>query len=85
VGSWLALDRMRERDRNGNVIIGKAIPVGTAETVVFNETDDVVALLGVSDMIVVRTGQITFVAHKSRIDQIRSLVEQVGIDHPDLL
>lgn len=85
VGSWLALDRMRPRDRDGNVIIGDAIAVESAESVVYNETGDVVALLGVSDMIVVRSGDITFVAHKSRIDQIRTLVQQVGVDHPELL
>lgn len=85
VGSWLALDRLRPNDRHGNVVVGTAVPVDSAETVVYNETDDVVALLGVSDMIVVRSGNITFVAHKSKIGQIRNLVQQVGLEHPDLL
>ena len=41
--------------------------------------------LGVSDLVVVRSGPVTLVAHKSRLDQIRTLVREVGGDHPDLI
>ena len=85
VGSWLALDRLRRRDAEGNVILGDVVAMDTTETVVFNDTDGVIATLGVSDLVVVRSGPITFVAHKSRLGQIRALVQEVAGDHPDLM
>jgi len=39
----------------------------------------------VSDLVVVRSGAITFVAHKSRLGQIRNLVQKVSVEHPDLV
>jgi len=85
VGSWLALDRLHERDRDGNVVKGTVLSLDTAETIVVNDEPGVVATLGVSDLVVVRSGAITFVAHKSRLGQIRNLVQKVSVEHPDLV
>lgn len=85
VGNWLALERLREPDREGNVKVGKVIAVDSSESVIYNEADGLIATLGVSDLIIVRSGSVTFVAHKSRINQIRNLVQQVGREHSDLI
>ena len=85
VGSWLAIDRLRQRDRDGNVMIGDVVALETAESVVYNDAEGIVATLGVSDVVIVRSGPVTLVAHKSRLNQIRSLVQQVGHEHPDLI
>jgi len=85
IGSWLALDRLRDRDHEGNVLVGEALCLDTAETIVFNEAPGVVATLGVSDLVVVRSGPITFVAHKSRLAQIRNLVQKVSRERPELV
>lgn len=84
VGNWLALDRLRDRDREGNVKVGEVIAVDSSETVIYNEADGLIATLGVSDLVIVRSGSVTFVAHKSRVNQIRNLVQQVNSEHPDL-
>jgi mannose-1-phosphate guanylyltransferase len=85
VGSWLALDRLRTRDRDGNVVIGDVIPMDSAEVIVFNDAEGLIATLGVSDLVVVRSGPVTLVAHKSRLNQIRNLIQQVGVEHADLI
>lgn len=85
VGSWRAIDRLKSRDRDGNVRVGSVSLLDTVETIVYNEGDGLIATLGVSDLIIVRSGPVTLVAHKSRIDQIRTLVKQVGRDNPDLV
>jgi mannose-1-phosphate guanylyltransferase len=85
VGSWLALDRLRDRDHEGNVVVGRSLCVDTAETIIFNEAPGVVATLGVSDLVVVRSGGITFVAHKSRLAQIRNLVQRASVEYPELV
>jgi mannose-1-phosphate guanylyltransferase len=85
VGSWLAIDRMRPRDREGNLVVGRVEALDTAETIIYNEADGLIATLGVSDLVIVRSGPVTLVAHKSRIGQIRNLVGQVGRENPDLI
>jgi mannose-1-phosphate guanylyltransferase len=85
VGSWLALDRLRARDHEGNVVVGEALCQDTAETIVFNDAPGIIVSLGVSDLVVVRSGPITFVAHKSRLAQIRTLVGKVAHEYPELV
>jgi len=77
VGSWLALARLKKMGAEHNVIIGQAFPMHSFDLTIYNETDDLICALGVSDLVIVRTGQITFVAHKSRIDEIRDLTERL--------
>ena len=85
VGSWLALDRLRTRNHEGNVRMGEVLCMDTAETIVLNDTEGLIATLGVSDLVVVRSGPVTLVAHKSKLNQIRSLVQQVADDYPDMV
>ena len=47
---------------------------------VYNESDDLVCTFGVSDLVVVRTDQVTFVAHKSRIPEIKNLIDHLKSD-----
>jgi len=77
VGSWLALGRLKKGGAAHNVIIGQAYPLHSFDLTIYNETDDLVCALGVSDLVIVRTGNITFVAHKSRIDEIRELTDRL--------
>ena len=53
------------------------------ELTVYNESDGLIAALGVSDLVIVRSGNITLVAHKTKVDELKSLLKQVGLlkDH----
>jgi hypothetical protein len=64
--------------------VGQVIAVDTSESVIYNEADGLIATLGVSDLVIVRSGSVTFVAHKSRVNQIRNLVQQVSSEYSDL-
>ena len=78
VGSWLALDRIKKRDPDHNVIIGNTINLGTFESIVYNDSDGLIATLGVSDLIIVKTDQIVMVAHKTQIGEIKKLLGKFG-------
>jgi len=80
IGSWLALERIKERDRMNNVIIGKAQTLATYETTVVNDGPGVIATLGVSDLVIVRTGDIVFVAHKTKAQDIKELLNKFASD-----
>jgi mannose-1-phosphate guanylyltransferase len=73
VGSWSALHRLREKDESGNIVVGEHLGEDTKETIVFSESG-LVGTLGVSDLIIVRTNDVTLVAKKSRYADVRKLV-----------
>lgn len=80
IGSWLALERIKERDRMNNVIIGKAQALATYETTIVNDSPGIIATLGVSDLVIVRTGDIVFVAHKTKAQDVKELLQNFTLD-----
>lgn len=77
IGNWNALDRYKERDSDNNVVIGPAITSGSYEITAYNDTEGLVACLGVSDLVVVRTADVTLVVHKTQTSNIKNLLSQV--------
>jgi mannose-1-phosphate guanylyltransferase/mannose-6-phosphate isomerase len=80
VGSWNALDRYKDRDSENNVSIGETALHEVFETTIVNDTEGLVACLGVSDLVVVRSGEITLVAHKTKVGQIKELLTRLEQD-----
>jgi len=80
VGSWLAMDRIHERDRSSNVSLGDVILEESFENIVVNDADGVIACLGATDLVIVRTGEIVMVAHKTRVADVKDLLATLGND-----
>ncbi len=76
VGSWSALERIKERDKGNNVILGKAEAMNTYETTIVNEGGGIIAVLGVSDLVIVKTDDIVFVAHKTKVQDVKELIHK---------
>ncbi len=74
VGSWNSLERYKDRDSENNVLIGEAIALETFETTVYNDADGIIACIGLSDLVVVRSENITLVAHKTKASQVKELL-----------
>ena len=81
VGSFLALERALCADAGGNVALGRCLAIGSRRNVV-DAGDGLVALLGVEDLVVVRTGDVTLVTTKARSDEIKQLVAKLGETGP---
>jgi mannose-1-phosphate guanylyltransferase len=79
VGSWLSMERLQERDERGNVARGGVLNVNTENTITVCE-DGLVATLGVSNLLIVRTGSTTLVCRKDRVGEVGKLVEEIGRD-----
>ena len=77
VGTWDAVGRTRIRDGNGNVVVGPADLVDTTNTIAWSEQGGIVTF-GVDNLVVVRTGDVTFVAHRDRTAELKQLLEQVS-------
>jgi mannose-1-phosphate guanylyltransferase len=75
VGSFAALARTRPADARGNVVLGEGITLDAARNIV-DAGDGLVALVGVDDLIVVHTGDVTLVCRRDRAEEIKQVLEQ---------
>ncbi|MEW5993862.1 MAG: mannose-1-phosphate guanylyltransferase [Candidatus Zixiibacteriota bacterium] len=82
IGGWRALERYKDVDRDNNVIVGQAVPVETYECTIFNAGDGLVATFGVSDLVIVRADNITFVAHRTRVADVKDVLARLK-EHED--
>jgi mannose-1-phosphate guanylyltransferase len=78
IGSWNSLERYKERDSDNNTVSGSAVLHETYECTVHNDADGLIACLGISDLVVVRSGDIILVAHKTKVGQIKELLAKLN-------
>lgn len=77
IGGWRALERYKEMDRDHNVVIGDVVMVETYETTVYNNSEGIITTLGVSDLVIVRTDNITMVAHRTKAAEIKKILDKL--------
>ncbi len=77
VGSLEALARHNPNDEAGNVKLGDVHLSNAKRCIVDNKTSGLVALLGVEDLIVVRTGDAVLVARRDQAEKVKKLVEEI--------
>ena len=76
VGSWSALWDIQNKDDQGNVIQGDVITVKSQNNYVFSESR-LVSLLGVDNLVVIETKDAILVADKSKVQDIKKIVESI--------
>lgn len=77
VGSWEAIARTREADVDGNVTLGNVRAVDTRGSIVYQEGDGHVVLLGADDLIVVQTPKTTMILPRSRAGDLKTLLARL--------
>mgnify|MGYP002039434871 CR=1 FL=1 len=80
VGEWPAVARHHEADASGNVARGESVILDSTGNIVFSDEGHLVALLGVQDLIIVRTADATLVCRKDQAQNIKELVKAVGVE-----
>lgn len=83
IGSWKALERIFGKDEDGNLLKGNVIALNTQGTIA-DAGERLVALIGVEDLIVVDTDDITFVCHKDKTDLVRELLKEIRSQKKDM-
>ena len=79
IGSWAALWDALPKDDNGNSLTGDVIAQDTENTLV-RADNRLVATLGVKDLVVIETKDALLVAHKSKVQNVKNVVEQIKSD-----
>ena len=77
VGSWSELADLLHQDEAGNVVDGVPVLIDTRNSFI-SVPDKLVAVIGVSDLVVVDTEDALLVCPKSRAQDVKKVVETLG-------
>lgn len=80
VGAWSSLWDVSERDEDGNVVKGDVATKDTKNSLLISE-HRLVAGVGIEDMVVVETADAVMVAHKSRAQDVKEIVEGLKLNN----
>lgn len=78
IGSWEALAEVTPADEAGNNVIGDVI-VHNADHCYLRSEHRMVAVVGVSDLVVVETADAVLIAHKNSSQDVKKIVEQLNV------
>ncbi|HEX8112977.1 MAG TPA: sugar phosphate nucleotidyltransferase, partial [Kofleriaceae bacterium] len=78
VGSWAALRALRGTDGDGNTAAGTAVIIGGTGNVAIGDGDTLIAMVGVSDLVVVQSGDAILVLPRSEAQDVRKIVEALS-------
>ena len=77
VGSLATLDGVIEADENKNLILGQSLTIDTSGCTLIAEGNNVVATIGLKDMVVVHTEDATLVLPKARAQEVKAIVSML--------
>ncbi|OLV16312.1 mannose-1-phosphate guanylyltransferase [Deinococcus marmoris] len=83
LGDWNALERLLKGEGE-NVAVGRHVGLDTGGAILYTTNgDDLIATIGLEDVVVVRANEVTLVVRKDRTQDIKRVVQQLK-EHPDL-
>src|SRR6266404_973589 len=74
VGSWQAVAHYFKKDEHSNAANGALTAFDSSDNIIFNDGETTIALLGVHNLIVVRTGDAILICHRHQAEKIKNLV-----------
>jgi mannose-1-phosphate guanylyltransferase / mannose-6-phosphate isomerase len=80
IGSWSSLWDVAKKDDQGNAVRGDVMLENARNNFVRAETR-MVALLGVSDLVVVETADVVLVAQKDQVQDVKKLVDRMKAEN----
>lgn len=76
IGSWDALYELREKDEDGNVLIGDVYPLETKNSLIFSN-NRLIATIGVEDLIVIETDDVVLITKRGNGQSVKDLIERL--------
>jgi mannose-1-phosphate guanylyltransferase len=75
LGDWRSLERLLPPDDSHNVNVGNYAGFETSGAIIYNEDPtETIVTLGISDVVIVRQGNVTFVIDKNRSQDIKKIL-----------
>lgn len=76
VGSWSALWEISAKDQYGNAIRGDVLVEDASDSYIYSQ-HRLIGAVGVNDLVIVETKDAVLVAHKDKVQQVKSIVAQL--------
>lgn len=77
VGCWAALEEVWEANQDHNTCKGQVVALNSHRNIAYS-SDGLIALIGVENLVVVRTAQAVLVCAKDQSQRVKDLVEKLG-------
>ncbi len=80
IGSWDSLDRIKKKNKNGNIIEGITSLHDVANSTIINQSTDnkiIVAGIGLNNFVIVVTDDAVLVCPKDRVQEVKQCVKQI--------
>jgi len=74
VGCWRSYWEAKEKDENGNSLVGDAMPISTKNTLIYSQ-DKLVSTIGVENLVVINTADVVLVIDKSHAQNVKQAIE----------
>lgn len=81
VGSWISMERIFPKDKDGNVIQGGHESVDTKRCVIIND-EGLIVTIGLSDLVIVSSGNIKLIYPKNRENDLKKIIKSMT-NHKD--
>ena len=78
VGSWAALPAIRGGDANGNTTVGPTLVIDGTGNIVVSDDATLVATVGLSDLVVVKSGDAILVIRKDQAQDVRKVIDALS-------
>lgn len=78
VGAWSALSEVRDVDERGNTVDGRVVVIDGENNVVMSDDDTLVATVGLSGLVVIKSGDAVLVVKKDEAQRVREIVDALG-------
>ncbi len=78
VGSWLAVERIKQSNESGNIVNGNVITIDTRNCIIQAE-GKLIATVGLKDLVIVDTEDATLICEKGSTADIKKVLENLRI------
>ncbi len=78
VGSWAAISALRGIGEDGNTTVGTAVVIDGSGNIVMSDDGTVIATVGVSDLVIVKSGDAILVIRKDQAQDVRKIVDALS-------
>ena len=81
LGDWNAVERLLKQEDNPNVDMATHVCLDTKGAIVYTtNSEDVIATIGLDDVVIVRDRNITLIVKKDRTQDIKQLLSKLKTD-----
>jgi len=75
IGSWKGFQKYTKQDNDNNNIEASHIAIDTKNSVIIGEKTHLIATIGIDNLIIVQTADVTLICSKDRAENVKDLVE----------